>query len=43
MVGARLAVVFTAGNYGDYRVWRLFRDEMVANVIIPAIAQSAQR
>jgi CubicO group peptidase (beta-lactamase class C family) len=34
-----LAVVFTAGNYGDYRVWRWFRDDIVANVIIPAIAQ----
>jgi CubicO group peptidase (beta-lactamase class C family) len=34
-----LAVVFTAGNYGDYRVWRWFRDDMVANAIIPAIAQ----
>ena len=34
-----LAVVFTAGNYGDYRVWRWFRDDLVANVIIPAIAR----
>ena len=34
-----LAVVFTAGNYGDYRVWRWFRDDMVANAIIPAIAK----
>ncbi|MGZ3333632.1 MAG: serine hydrolase domain-containing protein [Gemmatimonadaceae bacterium] len=34
-----LAVVFTAGNYGDYRVWRWFRDDLVANAIIPAIAQ----
>ncbi len=34
-----LAVVFTAGNYGDYRVWRWFRDDLVANAIIPAIAK----
>ncbi|MEA2766047.1 MAG: hypothetical protein QOK07_2451 [Gemmatimonadaceae bacterium] len=34
-----LAVVFTAGNYGDYRVWRWFRDDMVANAIIPALAK----
>lgn len=34
-----LAVVFTAGNYGDYRVWRWFRDDLVANAIISAIAQ----
>jgi len=38
-----LAVVFTAGNYGDYRVWRWFRDDIVANVVIPAIAQPAHR
>jgi CubicO group peptidase (beta-lactamase class C family) len=34
-----LAVVFTAGNYRDYGVWRWFRDDMVANVIIPAISK----
>jgi CubicO group peptidase (beta-lactamase class C family) len=34
-----LTVVFTAGNFGDYRVWRQFRDDIVANAIIPAIAQ----
>jgi CubicO group peptidase (beta-lactamase class C family) len=34
-----LAVVFTAGNYGDYRVWRQFRDDIVANSIISAIAR----
>ena len=38
-----LAVVFTAGNYGDYRVWRLFRDDIVANAVISAITQSAHR
>lgn len=38
-----LAVVFTAGNYGDYRVWRFFRDDIVANAVISAIAQSAHK
>ncbi|HEX3235961.1 MAG TPA: serine hydrolase domain-containing protein [Gemmatimonadales bacterium] len=32
-----LAVVFTAGNYNNYGVWRKFRDELVPEVIIPAI------
>ena len=32
-----LAVTFTAGNYLAYGVWGHFRDDLVANVIIPAI------
>lgn len=32
-----LAVVFTAGNYGQYGVWRLFRDELVPQGIIAAV------
>ena len=32
-----LAVVFTAGNYNMYGVWRKFRDELLPNSIIPAI------
>jgi CubicO group peptidase (beta-lactamase class C family) len=32
-----LVVVFTAGNYGQYGVWGRFRDDLVTNVIIPAI------
>jgi len=34
-----LAVVFTAGNYMHYPVWRQFRDDLLANVIIPAISR----
>ena len=32
-----LAVVFTAGNYRQYGIWRHFRDDIVAREIIPAI------
>lgn len=32
-----MVVVFTAGNYGQYGVWGRFRDDLVTNVIIPAI------
>jgi len=32
-----LAIVFTAGNYNSYGVWRKFRDQVVQEVIIPAI------
>lgn len=32
-----LAVVFTAGNYGSYGVWRKFRDELVPRYVIPAV------
>jgi CubicO group peptidase (beta-lactamase class C family) len=31
-----LAVVFTAANYQRYRVWREFRNDLVAHVIIPS-------
>lgn len=31
-----LAVVFTAGNYNSYGVWRKFRDELVPEIMIPA-------
>lgn len=34
-----LAVVFTAGNYMNYGVWRMYRDDLLANVIIPAISR----
>jgi CubicO group peptidase (beta-lactamase class C family) len=34
-----LAVVFTAGNYNSYGVWRKFRDQLVPEEIIPAIRQ----
>ena len=33
-----LAVVFTAGNYGQYLVWRKFRDELVPAYVLDAIA-----
>jgi CubicO group peptidase (beta-lactamase class C family) len=33
-----LAVVFTAGNYGQYGIWGRYRDDLLANAIIPAIA-----
>jgi CubicO group peptidase (beta-lactamase class C family) len=32
-----LVVVFTAGNYSAYNVWGRFRNDLVANTIIPAI------
>jgi CubicO group peptidase (beta-lactamase class C family) len=32
-----LAVVFTAGNYNRYRIWRKFRDELVPQYIIGAV------
>ncbi|MEP7324867.1 MAG: serine hydrolase domain-containing protein [Gemmatimonadota bacterium] len=32
-----IVIVFTAGNYGQYGVWGQFRDNLVTNVIIPAI------
>jgi CubicO group peptidase (beta-lactamase class C family) len=31
-----LAVVFTAGNYRQYRIWRKFRDELVPRYIMAA-------
>ena len=34
-----LAVVFTAGNYLDFGVWRMYRGDLLANVIIPAITR----
>ncbi len=36
-----LAVVFTAGNYNQYPIWRWFRDRLVADDIIPAIREPA--
>jgi CubicO group peptidase (beta-lactamase class C family) len=32
-----LVVVYTAANYQRYRIWREFRNDLVPNVIIPAI------
>jgi CubicO group peptidase (beta-lactamase class C family) len=32
-----IAVVFTAGNYNSYGVWRKFRDEMVPQFVIEAV------
>jgi CubicO group peptidase (beta-lactamase class C family) len=32
-----LSVVFTAGNFGQYGIWRTFRDQILAREIIPAI------
>jgi CubicO group peptidase (beta-lactamase class C family) len=32
-----LAIVITAGNYNQYRVWRTFRDELVPQYLIPAV------
>lgn len=32
-----LAIVFTAGNYGQYHIWRKFRDELVPQYIIAAV------
>jgi CubicO group peptidase (beta-lactamase class C family) len=32
-----LALVFTAGSYGNYRVWRKLREEIVPHQIIPAV------
>ena len=34
-----LVVVFTAGNYGSYGVWRKFRDELVPKYVIGAIRE----
>jgi hypothetical protein len=32
-----LVVLFTAGNYSNYPVWRRFREELLPNYIISAI------
>jgi CubicO group peptidase (beta-lactamase class C family) len=32
-----LVVVFTAGNYQQYQIWRKFRDEMVGQYVIAAV------
>ncbi len=32
-----LVVMFTAANYGDYRTWSKYRDELVPQYIIPAV------
>jgi hypothetical protein len=32
-----LVVLFTAANYGNFRVWRHFRDEMLPQYIIAAV------
>ncbi len=32
-----MAVVFTAGNYNRYRIWRKFRDELIPQYIIGAV------
>ena len=32
-----LAIVFTAGNYGQYNIWRKFRDELVPQYIMTAV------
>jgi CubicO group peptidase (beta-lactamase class C family) len=34
---ADLAVVFTAGNYGQYGVWRKFRDELVPKYVLAGL------
>jgi hypothetical protein len=34
---ADLVVVFTAGNYMNYGVWRRFRDELLPQYILAAI------
>lgn len=35
----QLTVVFTAGNYLQYGIWRKFRDELVPQYVIPAIGK----
>ena len=35
-----LAVVFTAGNYNRYRVWRVLRDEFVPRYIMGSVSSS---
>jgi CubicO group peptidase (beta-lactamase class C family) len=35
-----LVVAITAGNYGNYRVWRKFRDELVPNYILAAVTDN---
>lgn len=32
-----LVIVFTAGNYLQYQVWRKFRDELVGQYVIAAV------
>lgn len=32
-----LTVAFTAGNYGQYGIWRKFRDELVTQFVLPAV------
>jgi CubicO group peptidase (beta-lactamase class C family) len=32
-----LVVFFTAGNYGNYQVWRRFREELLPSYILSAI------
>jgi CubicO group peptidase (beta-lactamase class C family) len=38
-----IVVVFTAGNYGSYGVWRKLRDELVPQYVIASVAASGQR
>lgn len=38
-----IAIVFTAGNYGMYGVWRKFRDEIVPQMILPAVVRGTTR
>ncbi len=38
-----LAVVFTGGDYGRYRIWRRWRDDLVPTFIIPAVVGAAPR
>lgn len=36
-----LTIAITAGNYGQYRVWRTFRDELVPRYVMPAVRKNA--
>ncbi|MFL5622170.1 MAG: serine hydrolase domain-containing protein [Gemmatimonadaceae bacterium] len=39
----QLAVVFTAGNYGQYQVWGKFRDELTPRFIFPTRASATTK
>jgi len=37
-----LALVFTGGDYGRYRIWRRWRDQLVPGFVIPAVTSRAR-
>ncbi len=34
-----MVVLFTGGNYGDYRTWRSFREELLPRILAAALEE----